>query len=811
MSLDAIQDQTEGDWRKVYVGGKTYDDNFSAGTAAITIRRSDDSGIQLVTLQSRSMEAVIRYGLKGWVWTAPSARSWQTLTNPVWIAVNAVLRAKGLRNASMAVATQHFDVQAAIAAAAICEQTVPRVFGGGTEQQFTFQGIIAAEKPLCDWIDDILRNCLGYYTFANRKFKPGIRINSSAVEAFTEGNIIFGSLSLRPLEPTFNHLTAYFNNKDTRFSRDSLPALDEDHAQLAGVHLKAQIELTGTTSRSQAARIAATRLREELGGINAEQWRSAREISFRTTILALAVEPGMVCSLTHPLMPNGAGEFRVTAWRLNKDYSIEIAGRTTVDDMYDLTAGPKPVDVEAAPIPVEGEIVESPFAGIEEARTNAAEALEIIADWAADDKFDPLEKKRARLEWEIIAGEKAGLEAEATALTIDTEKAAYTAAFQALANYLNNGTTWTSGIPAWISDSQLEVTTPVVRNEFIARFTAYYAAKAVLQNKIASVLRHNAEQAALAAAAAGDTAGTAHLIASQINDVIWDAITAEGYLKAEQIIDGAQAGLNVGRLIGQIIDTQIANVSGAKLVAGSVPVRAMGFLPTSGALNPDPNCTDETAWVTYSGSNWELATVEDGKIGNSVIRSTGAPGYAGVQIARPIPISPTKSYLLHGAVRRKSGDRRVYFFVRFFDSSGTVINPTGLTGWYSLAGGERANWVSSLRLEQLPVGGEWQDYYFTCGYGGTGEIPENAKSLRIGAFLNFSGAGDGTTTDGVVEIQDFWIKERIDSDKALLDGIIGTATFQPPPSSAWHRTPSMTLQRGRSMGRSVKRLLLVMA
>ena len=46
-------------------------------------------------------------------------------------------------------------------------------------------------------------------------------------------------------------------------------------------------------------------------------------------------------------------EFRVTSWKLNKDYSIEIAGRTTADEMYDLTVGPKPADVVAEPVPTE--------------------------------------------------------------------------------------------------------------------------------------------------------------------------------------------------------------------------------------------------------------------------------------------------------------------------------------------------------------------------------------------------------------------------------------------------------------------------
>ena len=95
------------------------------------------------------------------------------------------------------------------------------------------------------------------------------------------------------------------------------------------------------------------RLRGELGGITPEEWRKARHVSFRTTVLALNVEPGMVCSMTHADMPDGHGEFRVTGWRLNKDYSIDIQGRTTTDSMYDLAIGPKPGDVIADPVPDE--------------------------------------------------------------------------------------------------------------------------------------------------------------------------------------------------------------------------------------------------------------------------------------------------------------------------------------------------------------------------------------------------------------------------------------------------------------------------
>ena len=43
-------------------------------------------------------------------------------------------------------------------------------------------------------------------------------------------------------------------------------------------------------------------------------------------MLALNTEPGMVCSMTHPDMPGGAGEFRVVSWRLNKDFSHRHSG-----------------------------------------------------------------------------------------------------------------------------------------------------------------------------------------------------------------------------------------------------------------------------------------------------------------------------------------------------------------------------------------------------------------------------------------------------------------------------------------------------
>jgi hypothetical protein len=110
-----------------------------------------------------------------------------------------LLRARGLRFADAATAERYFDVGAAIAAAGICDQQVDRLVGTGVETQFKFRGILQEEKPLRDWIQEVLMNCLGYYTFAFGKLKVALRANSSSVEAFTARNILFESLQLAPV------------------------------------------------------------------------------------------------------------------------------------------------------------------------------------------------------------------------------------------------------------------------------------------------------------------------------------------------------------------------------------------------------------------------------------------------------------------------------------------------------------------------------------------------------------------------------------------------------------------------------------
>ena len=180
------------------------------------------------------------------------------------------------------------------------------------ENQFRFRGVLQDEKPLRDWIQEIMMNCLGYFTFKFNKLKLGMRQNSGAVESFTEGNIVFKSLKLSPIAPSFNYLKGNFGDEEYGFANNSVDIYEIEHAKLVGapdapVYLKSDVSLVGSTTKSQTARIVVSRLREELGGVGVDQWRVARKLAFKTTVLSLGSEVGQIDSLTHTDMPDAIG------------------------------------------------------------------------------------------------------------------------------------------------------------------------------------------------------------------------------------------------------------------------------------------------------------------------------------------------------------------------------------------------------------------------------------------------------------------------------------------------------------------------
>jgi hypothetical protein len=338
--------------------GSNYNLIFAAGMALIEIRRTDQTGVQPSFPNSHQMIAVVSKGLSGYTWTSPGSRALTAgCTDPFWVAVNTHLRALGLLSASAATQEQYFDAPAAIANAAIADTVVAKIFGAGTEKQFQFKGSVDSKKPTKDWIQFVLNNAAGYFTWSFGKLKVGCRYNASALSAFTAGNMLFGSLVLQPTQPKFEKLTAKFMDQEYLFAANTVDYLDQNYAARYNRiqnPLTSDIELTGTPTKSQAGRLSVIRGREELGGTTQAEQDAARMAAWRTTVLALETEAGQVVSITDADVPGGSGKFRILNWRLNRDWSIDINAKTVTDSMYDLTTGPKPTDVAASPIPTEG-------------------------------------------------------------------------------------------------------------------------------------------------------------------------------------------------------------------------------------------------------------------------------------------------------------------------------------------------------------------------------------------------------------------------------------------------------------------------
>lgn len=318
------------------------------GAAFMQIRRLDEAGIQPDNAtKQHEMIAFVSQGNGGWIWTA-GVRSWATaITNNAWVAVNVWLRGNGVGLASQVEQEAYFNVAAAEALAATCATTVPVLVGTGTEEQFRFTGTIEEEKPLRDWLKEILAGCLGYYTFEFGKLKLGSRFHSGSTEAFDSGNILLNSLTLSQLPAEYNKLMGSYADREYGYTASPIEFTETDHVAAIGQQLVGNINFVGVATKSQASRLITTLMRENLGGVDATEWQAARRIGFSTTVLALNVDCGTISSLTHAEMPGGAGEFITETWSLNRDMSIAIEGRTTTDAMYDMVLGNKPVDVPA--------------------------------------------------------------------------------------------------------------------------------------------------------------------------------------------------------------------------------------------------------------------------------------------------------------------------------------------------------------------------------------------------------------------------------------------------------------------------------
>jgi hypothetical protein len=113
----------------------------------------------------------------------------------------------------------------------------------------------------------------------------------------------------------FEHLIISYADVAYQYQTNTADYVDKSHAAYygrAGSPLTSPMHSVGISTLSQALRIAATRTREECGGVTPMEWRNARNASWQTTLLGLGNEVGQVVSMTHPDIPGARGTCNVT-------------------------------------------------------------------------------------------------------------------------------------------------------------------------------------------------------------------------------------------------------------------------------------------------------------------------------------------------------------------------------------------------------------------------------------------------------------------------------------------------------------------
>ena len=203
--------------------------------------------------------------------------------------------------------------------------------------------------------------------------------------------------------------------------------------------------------------------------------------------------------------------------------------------------------------------------------TNAATANSLLSDIASDSKLTAVEKSAVRTEWDVVAAEKSVNNTQATTFAVTTENTTYNSAFQALATYLNAGTTWASGVPSWISDANIGVTTTIVGATFRTTWKTYYDARTALLNAIALKAKTLAEAAQVQADTAVTNAATAQTTANTA--VTNAAAVADRATTLETTVNNPTTGLATKASVTQVATAKSEAIAASASVTDTISAR----------------------------------------------------------------------------------------------------------------------------------------------------------------------------------------------------------------------------------------------
>jgi hypothetical protein len=191
---------------------------------------------------------------------------------------------------------------------------------------------------------------------------------------------------------------------------------------------------------------------------------------------------------------------------------------------------------------------------------------------------------------------------------------------------------------------------------------------------------------------------------------------------------------------------------GELIVDGGITARKLAIVGGGGAVTGDPDTIDFGAW-NYTDSRFGIVPISDVPGVTTVIQSVTAASSV-VAMSRPVSFDPNKTYRVRGRARDGGSNGFFWLVVDLHDISGNIISGDG-TYWYYPAFGV------------TPTVG-FTTYEGKFGAGTSKPFPSNARTMSVGAILNYSGS------TGYQQVTDLLIEEAVDGS-LIVDGAI-TAT-----------------------------------
>jgi hypothetical protein len=210
-------------------------------------------------------------------------------------------------------------------------------------------------------------------------------------------------------------------------SRATVEAMDSARSYWGtlGVRRGQALDLPCIPEEQHAREISQVAAQQSIYNRTTFRWRS----SWRT----ITVEPGDLVTLTHAMMGMSAVIARVTSWEESDDgIAFEAEEYFPGSAVTSLTLAPTSDGIGT-----------NPLIGMD--------AGSVVLSFGSDSILSTWEIPAALTAWNDLWGSKANLEASALVALISASP--FTAAVQALGDYLNAGSAYTTGTPAWLASA----------------------------------------------------------------------------------------------------------------------------------------------------------------------------------------------------------------------------------------------------------------------------------------------------------------------------------------------------------------------